>query len=88
MDDGGANPLQRRFLQLRTFLWHDRTLHRTDLQTNPAINAGGKINPVPSISRNIRTRSRMNAGNGTGIHAIGNAFAGVCNNGMWHRISL
>jgi hypothetical protein len=30
----------------------------------------------------------MDAGNGTGIHAVGNAFTGICNDCMRHGVFL
>jgi hypothetical protein len=74
------------FLQPRAFFGDDRPLHRTDLQTNAAINAGCKVNPVPIGAFGIFARAGMDAGNGAGIYAVGNAFADVCNDRMRHSI--
>ena len=57
------------------------------MQANAAVNAGGKVNPVPVCSFGIFAGTGVDAGNRTGIHTIGNAFAGISNNRMGHRLS-
>ena len=72
-------------LKLRLFLWQNCTLYWTDLKANAAVNAGGKIDPVPAGSLSVFSRSFVDAGNGTGINTVGDAFANVSHNGMRHR---
>lgn len=76
----------RCLLQLGAFFGDDRAFHRTDLQTNATVNAGGKVNPIPIGALCIFTGSRMDAGNRTGIDAVGNAFAGIRNDRVRHRV--
>jgi hypothetical protein len=57
------------------------------LQTNTAIDAGGKINPVPIGAFNVFTGTGMNASNGTSIYAIGYAFASFSDDSVWHSVS-
>ena len=86
-NDGGiffARKRLRRILQVRHFLRQNGSFHRTDLQTNAAINAGGKINPVPIRSLGIFPRPLVNASHWAGIYAIGNAFADIRDNRMRH----
>jgi hypothetical protein len=72
-------------LQVGSFFGHDRPFDRANLQANAAINASRKINPTPVGAFGIFARARMDAGDWAGIYAIGNAFACVGNNGVWHR---
>ena len=73
-------------MQARAFFGDDRPFYRTDLQTNAAINAGCKVNPVPISAFSIFTRTGMYAGNRAGIYAVGNAFADICNDRMRHSV--
>jgi hypothetical protein len=75
-------------LQIRAFFGQDRAFNRTDLETDPAINTGREINPVPICAFCIFARPFMNAGNWTSIDAIGNAFADICNDRMRHSVLL
>ena len=75
-------------LQLRALLWHDRPFYRTDLQTNAAINASREVDPIPVGTFSVLLRPRVDAGNWAGINAIGNAFAGIGHNGVWHGFSV
>jgi hypothetical protein len=54
------------------------------LETNAAINAGGKVNPVPIGTNGVFPVSGMNAGYGAGFNTVGHAFAGFRNNGVGH----
>ena len=74
----------RGILQVRHLLWQNSPFHRTDLQTNAAINAGGKINPIPIRSLGIFPRPFVNASHWAGIYAIGNTFADIRDNRMRH----
>jgi hypothetical protein len=54
------------------------------LQANPTVDAGGKIDPVPVGAFSIFARPFMDTGNWASVHAVSDAFAGICNNRMWH----
>jgi hypothetical protein len=71
-------------LQIGAFFGENSAFYRANLETNATINAGGKVNPVPIRAFCIFAGTRMNAGDGTGINAIGNAFAGISDNRMGH----
>jgi hypothetical protein len=73
-------------LQIRAFFGDDRPFYRTDLHTDPAVNAGRKINPIPIGSFKIFTGSLVYTGNGTSRYTICDAFADICDNGMRHRV--
>jgi hypothetical protein len=74
------------FLQIRSLFWNDRILHWTDLDTDAAVYAGGKVNPVPVITLNVFAWTFVNASYRTGINAISNAFADISNNCMRHSV--
>lgn len=76
------------FLQIGAFIRHDRAFHRTNLETNTAINANGKVNPIPISAFEVFGAARMDASNRTGIDAIGNTFASIRDNGMRHSVLL
>jgi hypothetical protein len=78
----------RRFLEICSFFRHNGSFYGTNLKTDPTINTGGKVNPIPVGSFHIFARARMDTGNGTGIYAIGNSFTNVCHNAMGHGFSL
>jgi hypothetical protein len=80
------NSLLWSFLQLGAFFRNDRPFYRTDLQANPAVDTGGKVNPVPVRPLGIFTGAGVNASNWAGIDAIGDALASVGNDGMWHGV--
>jgi hypothetical protein len=75
-------------LQIRALLRQNRPFHRANLETNAAVNTGGKINPVPISALGVFARTLINAGDGTSGDAIGNALADVGDNGMGHGFSL
>ena len=54
------------------------------MQTNAAVDAGGKIDPVPVGTLGVLAGAGVNAGNGTSIHAVGYAFASVGDDRMGH----
>jgi hypothetical protein len=76
----------RSLLEFRSFFGDNRPFYRANLDTDAAINTSGKINPIPIGPLNIFSRTLMNAGDGTGIDTIGDAFAGVGYYGMWHSV--
>jgi hypothetical protein len=73
-------------LQFRTFFCHDRTFDGTDLEANAAINAGGKINPIPVSAFGIFSWPFVDAGYGTGIYTICNAFTNFRHDRMCHCV--
>jgi hypothetical protein len=71
-------------LQIGAFFGHDRALNGAHLQTNSAINARRKINPIPIRPFGVFARTGMNARDRTSINAISDAFTNVSNNRMGH----
>lgn len=78
--------LARRVLEIRSLLWQDRPFNGADLQADSAINAGGKINPIPVGAFGIFARTFVNTGNRTGVHAVRDAFTGIRYNRMGHSV--
>lgn len=62
------------FLQVWAFFWNDRAFHRAHLQADTAVDAGGKIDPVPIHSFQVFVRAWMDTGNRAGIDTICYAF--------------
>jgi hypothetical protein len=58
------------------------------LQANAAVDAGAEIDPVPVGSLVVFAGAGVDAGDGAGIYAVGNAFADVSHDGMWHSVLL
>ena len=73
-----------RFLQLGALFWQNCSLHWAYLQANAAVDAGGKINPVPVGSFLVFAGAFMDAGDRASANAIGNPFTDVSNNSVWH----
>ena len=82
----GVRSFLRCLLQIRPLFRHDRPLHGTNLQTNPTINAGREIDPIPITAFRVFTRAFVNTGHWASIYTIGNAFTSICNNRMWHSV--
>ncbi len=77
---------QKRFLQIRSFFWNDRPFHWADLQTNTAVYACRKVNPLPVVNTlNVFARAWVNASNGAGIDASSKAFAYISNDCVRHK---
>jgi len=75
-----------RFLQIRSFFWNDRRFHWADLNTDAAVYAGGKVNPVPVVALHIFGWAFVNASYWAGINTIGNAFTDISHNRVRHRV--
>jgi hypothetical protein len=71
-------------LQIGAFFGQNRAFYGANLEANSAIDAGGEVDPVPVCAFGVFARAGMNASNGASIDAIGNAFAGIGNNGVGH----
>lgn len=74
------------FLQVWTFFGHDRAFNRANLQADAAVNASSKVNPVPIGTFHIFARTRVDASNRAGINAVSNAFTGIRNDRVRHRV--
>jgi hypothetical protein len=68
-------------------LWQNCPFYRTDLQANAAVNAGGKVNPVPVCTLLVFAGAFVDAGDWAGIYAVGNPFTDVRYDGVWHIFS-
>jgi hypothetical protein len=73
-------------LQVGTFFGQDCSSYRANLQTNPTINTGGKVNPVPISPNSIFAGAFMNAGYWAGANTIGHTFTNISNDRMRHAI--
>jgi len=62
----------------------DRPFHRTDLQANPTVDTGRKINPVPVCALLVFTGAFVDAGDRAGIYTVGHPFTDVRYDGMRH----
>jgi hypothetical protein len=74
-------------LKIRLFLRQNSSLYRADLKTDAAVNAGGKVDPVPVGTLGVFAGAFVDAGNGASLNAVGNPFTDVRNNGVGHSLS-
>jgi hypothetical protein len=75
-------------LKFWLLFWQDRTFYRTDLEADTTVDAGRKIDPIPTCALSIFAWSHIDAGNRAGVYAVGNAFADIGDDGMRHGESL
>jgi hypothetical protein len=75
-------------LQVGAFFGNDRAFDGANLQADATVDAGGKVDPIPVGSFGVFTGTGMDAGNGASVYAVGNAFANVGHNRMWHGVLL
>ncbi len=73
-------------LQITSFFGQNSPFDGTNLETNAAVNASCKVDPVPVCSFGVFAGAFMNTGNGASINAIGNAFTNVGDNGVRHSV--
>jgi hypothetical protein len=78
--------LSGRLLQVRAFFCYDCPFHRANLEADPAVDTGRKIDPVPVGPLSIFPRPVMDTGHRAGIYAICNAFANLGHNRMGHGV--
>ena len=78
--------LTRGALQFRTLLGLNCAINGTNFHTNPTVDAGLKVNPIPICSLGIFARTGMNTGNRTGFHTIRYAFTHIRHNCMGHNL--
>ena len=71
-------------LEIRAFFSKNCTLHRTDLQTDAAVDAGIEINPVELGTFLVAALACLDAGDRTRIKAIGDAFADIGHDCVGH----
>jgi hypothetical protein len=64
-------------LEIGAFFGQDGTFYRTDLETNAAVNTGGKINPIPIRTNGVFTGAFINASYWAGANAVSNPFANI-----------
>jgi hypothetical protein len=69
------------------FFWQNCPFDGTDLETDAAVNAGGKINPVPVCALLVFAGTFVDAGDRAGIYTIGNPFTDVRYDGVRHIFS-
>lgn len=74
-------------LQVGPLFGHDRPFHRAHLQADAAINASGKVDPIPISTLGVLAGAGVDAGNGARVYAVGHAFAGVRHNRVGHGVS-
>jgi hypothetical protein len=75
-----------RLLQLGPLFCQNCPFHWAHLDADATVNTGCKINPVPISPLDIFAGTFVDTSNGTGINAIGDAFAGICNYRVWHSV--
>lgn len=73
-------------MQIWSFFWNDRTFYWADLEADPAVYAGCKVNPVPVRTLGIFTWAFVDTSNGASINAIRNTFTSIGNNCVWHSV--
>ena len=73
-------------LQVRPFLGKDGSLHRADLKTDSAVDAGIKVDPVVVGSLAVLATSLIDAGDRAGIDAVGDAFAHIAHDRVGHDV--
>ena len=83
-----ASNLRGCLLQVRFFFRQNCAFYRANLQTNAAVNAGIKVNPIPACALLIFTWAFINAGYWASIYAVCDAFAYVGDNSVGHRFFL
>jgi hypothetical protein len=75
-------------LQIGLFFRQNGPLYWAYLEANAAVDAGGKVNPVPVGALGVFAWSFMNTSDWTGIDAVGYPFTNVSHNGVGHNLSL
>jgi hypothetical protein len=79
-------------LRSALFGWHffrqNSALYRTYLQTDTAINTGGKINPIPVRSLRVFAGSLVNTRDRASFYTICYTLADIRNNRMGHGFSF
>lgn len=58
------------------------------MEADAAVNTGRKIDPIPASTLGIFAWPHVDAGNRTGVYAVGNTFADIGDDGMRHGESL
>jgi hypothetical protein len=71
-------------LQVGAFFCNDSPFDWTNLKANAAVDAGGKVNPIPIGSFSVFTWAIVNTGYWAGIHTVCDAFAHIRHNCMSH----
>jgi hypothetical protein len=74
-------------LQFWVFFCQNSPLDRANLQTNPTINAGGKVDVIPIGTFDVFARAGLNTSHRASINTVGNAFTGIGDNGVGHSKS-
>ncbi len=69
------------------FFGENCPFNRANLETNAAINTGGKVDPEPIGPLRVFSRSLVNTTNRAGIDAISYPFTHISHNRMRHRTS-
>jgi hypothetical protein len=71
-------------LKIGTLVGQDRSNDGADLEANTTVNASRKIDPIPSGSLRIFAGTFFDTSDGTGIDAVGDAFADIGDDGVGH----
>jgi hypothetical protein len=71
-------------LEFGMFFGKDCAFYGADLEADAAVDAGGKVDPIPVGAFGVFARTLVDAGDGASIDAIGDAFANVGDNCMGH----
>ena len=75
-----------RFLEIRPLFRHDRSLNRADLHADATVDADIKVDPVVISSLFVFPGTLVDACDRACINAVGDAFADVRDDGVWHLL--
>ena len=76
------------FLKIWPLFGQNRPFNGTDLQADPAIDAGVEIDHVEISAFGVFAVALVDTGHWAGINAIGDAFAHLRNDGVRHGKSI
>ena len=76
------------FLEIGAFFGENGSLDRTNLQTDPTVDAGIKVDPIKICPLFVFPLSLVDAGHRTGINTISNPFAHIGHDRVGHEWDL
>ena len=75
-------------LKIGTFFGQDRAIHRADLKTDAAVDAGVEVDPEKISTFLVLAFAGFDACHGAGIHTVGDSFADIRDDGVSHNSDL
>ena len=76
------------FLEVGAFFGENGSLDRTNLQTDPTVDAGIKVDPIKICPLFVFPLSLVDAGHRTGINTIRDPFANIGHDRVGHECDL